>query len=53
MCVPADLWILRLFDTLDRVPVALFRDVVEVVERKLRKHLAEVLKTTSAEQRAA
>jgi len=41
------------FEAFKRVPVTVFKAVVELVERELRKDLAEVLKRMSAAQRAA
>jgi hypothetical protein len=41
------------FEAFGRVPVTVFKGVVELVERELRKDLARVLETRSAAQRAA
>ncbi len=41
------------FEAFERVPVTVFKAIIELVERELRKDLAKVLETMSAEPRAA
>ncbi len=43
----------EMFEVFERVPVTVFKAIIELVERELRKDLAEVLERTSAARLAA